>query len=147
MAVAKKSKFAFRFDEMEDLADKIEKMGGSLQAAADDALRKTHDFITPKLDTGIARHHVSGDTEESLVHSPAIAWESPLLAKVSIGFDLKDGGLPSIFLMWGTPRRKASDMPVDKALKNAAFGPAVKREVAKIQREALEAFLHKILRG
>lgn len=145
--MAKKSKFAFRFDEMEDLAAKIEKMGGSLQAAVDDALRKTHDFITPKLDAGIARHHASGDTEESLVESPSIVWESPLLAKVSIGFDLKDGGLPSIFLMWGTPRRKASNMPVDKALKNAAFGPAVKREVAKIQREALEACLQKILRG
>lgn len=144
--MAKKSKFAFRFDEMEDLADKIQKMGGSIQEAADEALRQTHDFITPKLDAGIARHHVSGDTGDSLVQTPAIVWENPLLAKVNIGFDLKEGGLPSIFLMWGTPRRKASDMPVDKALKNAAFGPAVKREVARIQREALEAFLQN-LRG
>ncbi len=145
--MAKKSKFAFRFDEMYDLADRIEKAGGNLQQAADKALRDTHDYITPQLSTGIARHTGgSGDTEKSLVRSPDVEWISPLKAQVNIGFDLADGGWPSIFLMWGTPKR-ASKMPVDIALRKAAFGPAVKREVARIQREALEAFLQTLTRG
>ena len=146
MAVAKKSKWAFRFDEMEALAAKIEKMGGSLEEAVEDALQGTHDLITPKLAQNIARHNVSGDTEKSLDKAPAVTWKNPLVAQVNIGFDLTSGGLPSVFLMWGTPKRKASEMPVDKKLKNAAFGPAVKREVAQLQREALEAYLQKTLR-
>lgn len=147
MAVANKSKWAFKFDEMEALSAKIEKMGGSLEEAVEEALQGTHDLITPKLAQNIARHNVSGDTEKSLDKAPAVTWKNPLVARVNIGFDLTDGGVPSVFLMWGTPKRKASEMPVDKALKNAAFGPAVKREVAKLQREAMEAYLQKTLRG
>ena len=140
--MAKKSKFAFRFDEMYDLAAKIEKAGGSLQQAADEALRKTHDYITPQLNTGINRHVQTGETRDALVQAPNVEWVNPLLARVNIGFDLADGGWPSIFLMWGTPKMKP-----DIKLRKAAFGPAVKREVARIQKEALEAFLQRLTRG
>lgn len=146
--MAKKSKYAFNFKEMENLAAKIEKMaGGNLNEAVEEALQGTHDFITPKLAAGIARHDFTGSTEKSLDLAPAVVWVTPLKAQVNIGFDLTAGGVPSIFLMWGTPRRKASLMPIDQAFKNSAFGPAVKREVAKLQREALEAYLQKTLRG
>lgn len=145
--MAKRSTWAFRFDEMEALAAKIEAAEGSLEAAVEQALQSTHDFITPKLAAGIARHDFSGATKESLDKVPAVKWVTPLKAQVSIGFDLTAGGVPSIFLMWGTPRRKASEMPVDKAFRNSAFGPAVKREAAKLQREAMEAYLQKITRG
>lgn len=140
--MAKKSKFAFRFDEMYDLADRIEKAGGNLQQAADKALRDTHDYITPQLSTGIARHVATGDTKDSLVESPKVEWITPLKAQVNIGFDFGEGGWPSIFLMWGTPK-----MAPDVKLRKAAFGPGVKREVARIQREALEAFLQTLTRG
>ena len=140
--MAKKSKFAFRFDEMLDLADRIEKAGGNLQQAADKALRDTHDYITPQLSTGIARHVATGDTKDSLVQSPKVEWITPLKAQVNIGFDLGDGGWPSIFLMWGTPK-----MAPDTALKNAAFGPKIRRQVAEVQRETLEAVIRELSRG
>ncbi|MBQ8616224.1 MAG: hypothetical protein IJ418_01805 [Clostridia bacterium] len=140
--MAKKSKFAFRFDEMLSLADRIEKAGGDLQQAADKALRDTHDYITGELSTGIARHVVTGETRDSLVRTPKVEWITPLKAQVNIGFDLEDGGWPSIFLMWGTPK-----MAPDVKLRKAAFGPAVRREVAKIQKAALEAVLQTLTRG
>lgn len=133
--MAKKSRFAFRFDAMLDLATSIEEAGGDIQAAADRALHDTHALITPRLKTGIDRHVYTGQTRDSLVTDPRVEWITPLLAQVNIGFDLSDGW-PSILLMWGTPKR-----PPDVNFRKAAFGPAVKRDVAKIQREALEAFL------
>lgn len=139
--MAKKSKFAFRFDEALDLAARIEAAGGNIQEAADKALRDTHDFITPQLSTGIARHVDTGATSGSLVRSPKVEWISPFKAQVNIGFDLSEGW-PSIFLMWGTPK-----MAPDVKLRKAAFGPAVKRGVAEIQREALEAFLQTLTKG
>jgi len=140
--VAKKSKFAFRFDEMKVLAAKIEAAGADLQDAADEALKATHDYITPQLSSGIAGHVQSGDTRDSLEKTPQVTWKSPLLAQVNIGFNLADGGWPSIFLMWGTPKMKP-----DMSLQRAAFGPKIKREVARIQKEAMEAYLRKVLRG
>ena len=139
--VAKKSKFAFRFDEVLDLAARIEKAGGDIQQAADKALRDTHDYITPQLSTGIARHVQTGETQGSLVRAAKVEWITPLKAQVNIGFDLSEG-YPSIFLMWGTPK-----MAPDVKLRKATFGPAVKREVARIQKEALEAFLQQLTRG
>lgn len=140
--MAKKSKLAFNFDEMYDLAEKLENAGGNLQAAADRALKATHDHITPNLATGIKRHVLSGDTQESLDKRGGVVWESPLKAHVNIGFNIKEGGLPSVFLMWGTPKMKK-----DAKLKSAAFGAKVKREVAAIQQQEMEKALKEITGG
>lgn len=139
--MAKKSKFAFRFEEMESLADRIQNAGGSLQKAADKALHDTHDMITPKLSTGIARHVDTGSTQGSLVKAPKVEWLTPTKAQVNIGFDLSEGW-PSIFLMWGTPK-----MAPDTALKNAAFAPSVARQAKEIQKAALEEFLRDLAGG
>lgn len=140
--MAKKSKLAFNFDEMAGLAEKLEKAGGNLQAAADRALKATHDYITPNLSAGIQRHVQTGDTKGSLDKQGGVVWESPLKAHINIGFNLKEGGLPSIFLMWGTPK-----MRPDTKLKSAAFGAKVTREVAAIQRQEMEKALQEITRG
>lgn len=145
--MGKRSKYSLNFKEFEELAYRIGEMGGNLQEACDKALKDTHEYITPQLSSGIARHDLTGDTGKSLERGPHVVWENPLKAKVSIGFNLEEGGVPSIFLMWGTPKRKAGEMPVDTAFKNAAFGPKVKREVAKLQREALEAVVESLKRG
>ena len=139
--MAKKSKFAFNFKEFSDLAERIENMGGSLEKACEDALLATHDLITPQLSTGIARHVDTGVTQGSLEEAPRVVWLSPTKAQVNIGFNLAEGGWPSIFLMWGTPK-----MAPDTALKNAAFGPKVKREVAAIQRKVLEDVVRELSR-
>ena len=136
-----KSKMAFNFAEMEELAARLETMGGDLQKACDKALHDTHDYITPRLSEGIAEHVVTGATKGSLDKSARVVWESPLKAVVNIGFDLSKGW-PSIFLMWGTPK-----MRPETKLRNAAFGPAVRREVANIQRQALEEALKNMAKG
>lgn len=140
--MAKRSKFAFNFKEMAVLAERIENMGGNLQEACEEALLATHDLITTELSGGIARHVQTGETQGALERSPHVEWITPLKAQVNIGFDLKNGGWPSIFLMWGTPK-----MAPDMALQKAAFGPKVKREVARVQREALEAVVQRLSRG
>ena len=140
--MAKKSKFAFNFKEFSALAERLENVGGNLEKACEDALLATHDLITPQLDSGIARHVQTGETQGSLERAPRVEWIHPMKAQVNIGFDLADGGWPSIFLMWGTPK-----MAPDTALKNAAFGPKIRRQVAEVQRETLEAVIRELTRG
>ncbi len=140
--MAKKSKFAFNFKEFSELAERIEAAGGKLEDVCEEALIATHDLITPQLTTGIARHVQTGVTQGSLEQAANIEWITPLKAQVNIGFDLAGGGWPSIFLMWGTPK-----MAPDTALKNAAFGPKIKRQVAEVQRETLQRVLRELTGG
>lgn len=139
--MAKKSKFAFNFKEMKELAARIEEAGGSLEKAADSALKSTHGYITPRLKTAIAGHVQTSDTRDSLEKAARVTWDNPLIAKVDIGFNLKEG-YPSIFLMWGTPK-----MAPDMQLRDAAYAPSIKREVAKLQREALQKVLQRLQKG
>lgn len=133
------AKLSFNFKEMEELAAKLENMGGNLQEACDKALHDTHDFITEGLAANIPRHVDTGATKGSLEKTAHVEWESPLKASVNIGFNLPAGGWPSIFLMWGTPK-----MGADTKLKNAAFGPKVTRQVGELQKKALEEAIKKL---
>ena len=133
---------------MDDLIEKLDRAGGNLPDAVNRTLKAAHGYITPGLKSGIDRHHASGDTEKSLQTSGEVVWDTPLRAHIRIGFKISDGGLPSIFLVWGTPKHGAHPgMAADAKLKNAAFGAKVKREVAAIQREEFEKAIQEALRG
>lgn len=148
MAKKKKSKFAFNFEEMEDLSARLEKAGGSIQQAADRALKASHAHITKNLSAAIRRHHKTGDTEKTLDKGGGVVWENEFKARVNIGFNLQAGGVPSVFLMWGTPKHgKHPGIKADAKLKNAAFGAKTKREVAAIQRQEMEKAVQEIAGG
>lgn len=146
--MAKKSKFAFNFKEMDVLAEKLDKAGGSIHDAADRALKATHSHITKNLDAGIRRHKRTGETAKSLDNRGGVVWENEQKAHVDVGFDLKKGGVPSIYLMWGTPKHgKHPGVAADTKLRNAAFGAKTKRDVAAIQRQEMEKALREITGG
>lgn len=94
------------------------------------ALTKTHQKITTKAESAIKPHHDTGITEKSLVKNVEIKWKGAE-AYVKTGFSIRNGGLPSIFLMYGTPRIKK-----DQKLYNAFFGKKTKEEIVEIQKEA-----------
>lgn len=59
-----------------------------------------------------------------------------VVASVEVGFSIRAGGLPSIFLMYGTPR-----MRPDKALYNAIYGASTLRAVSEKQAEVFEKIM------
>lgn len=133
---------------MDDLIEKLDRAGGNLPDAVERTLKAAHGYITPGLKSGIDRHHSTGGTEKSLQTSGAVVWDTPLRAHIRIGFKISDGGLPSIFLMWGTPKHgRHPGTSADTKLKSAAFGAKVKREVAAIQREEFEKAIQEATRG
>lgn len=103
------------------------------------ALRETHKVVTPKLEAEIKKHHLTGDTEDSLVRQPQIEVQGHLVS-VNVGFDLEHGGLPSIWLMHGTPRQ-----PPDKALYQALYGRKTAGEVAHVQYHAIKDTIDKYM--
>lgn len=122
-----KNKIGLQFDGFEEYAEQFEKLGGDLKEITQKALQSTHDYITPNLHKSMDKHNRTGDTERSIVDDAKVQWEG-LTASIDIGFDLGNKGLPSIFLMYGTPRMKK-----DQTLYNDIYGTKTKKAIKELQ--------------
>lgn len=125
--MTKKNKL--EFDGFEQVIARLHKLDGDVRGTTEKALKETHKYITANARKAIAPHRQTGTTEKSLVENAHIEWAGSV-ASVKTGFDIKNGGLPSIFLMYGTPR-----MDKDQKLYNAFYGTRTKKEVKKIQED------------
>lgn len=112
---------------LNELNVRLRKLGVNIRDVAEEALNETHSIVTKKAESEIQKHHLTGETEESLRKTPTVVWVRDL-AEVKVGFDIKNGGLPSIFLMYGTPRMKK-----DQKLYNAFFGRNTQKEIVEKQ--------------
>lgn len=139
--MTKKNKITLQFNAFEEYAEKLDKLGGDLKATTEKALQNSHDFITPKIHSAMRKHHRSGDTEKSIGDNAKVTWEGSV-ASVDIGFKIRSGGLPSIFLMYGTPRMKK-----DQNLYNSIYGNKVKKEIAELQEKTFARAIKKIMEG
>lgn len=131
-------------DPFKDLIARIDKAGGNIQKAADDALTKSAQLIqsntnaaaSPYASTG-RKGYATGEMFRSIIKSTHPVWIGGSIAEVKVGFDLKaPGGYHSIFLMYGTPR-----MAKDTALFNAIKGAKTQKEVQEIQQQVLQKYL------
>ncbi len=122
-----KNKIGLTFSGMDELIGKLEKLNGDLTAVTTEALKVSHGLVTPNLHKAMKKHHRTGRTEQSIVDDAKVEWEGPV-GSVQVGFDISNGGLPSIFLMYGTPRMKK-----DTTLYNAIYGAAIRRKIKDAQ--------------
>ncbi len=136
-----KNKIGLDFKGFEELTAKLQELGGDLEAVTEEALQKTHDRITPKLHKDMQKHHRTGTTEGAIVDTAKVKW-SGSVASVDVGFDIKNGGFSSIFLMYGTPR-----MSPDRTLYNDIYGSKTKKEIAELQEEIFSTAIQKALGG
>lgn len=130
-----KKKLSIDFSGFGELAEKIVKASGDLKATTEKALNATYDIVTPQLQEGIRRHKRTGRTEKSL-KPKKIVWEGNT-AYVYIGFSVKEGGLASIFINYGTPK-VAPDPFITKAVQTK------KKLYQEKQKEIFEKELEKL---
>lgn len=117
------AKMELEFDGFDDVINRLKKMEGDTKKVSEKALAKTFELVTPKIQSAMAPHNDRGITAESIVTSPHIEWAGSI-GSVDIGFDIPHGGLPSVFLMYGTPK-----MAPDRGLYNAVYGNKTKQLV------------------
>ena len=137
-----KKKFGLDLDGLEEFAKRLENINVSVQETAEEALSETHAHVTRKVEAAVAgskyNFQRTGKTKSTLQKSPNITWEGSI-ATVRVGFDISNGGLPSIFLMYGTP-----SITPDKTLYNAFYGGKTKKEIKDIQQSV---FINKLIEG
>lgn len=131
------------FDEM---LKKLNQLNADTKSIAEAALVKTFDIVTEKAEQAVQPANLpakgefsTGGSEKSLVTTPRITW-SGTQGSVKVGFNIKKGGLPTIFMMYGTPRYMKNQKMYD-----AFFGTQTQGEIAVAQKEVFEQALEKIL--
>lgn len=129
------NKIGLQFKGWEDLIVELDEMQKDAKKAVDEALKKSKEYVTKNAEREIARHRRTGRTQASLDTDNRVVWHGDE-AETDVGFHIRKGGLPSIFLMYGTPR-----MAKDKKLYDAIYGTKTKREVARIQEEEIRKVL------
>lgn len=125
-------------DGFDEMMARLSEVKGAAKSTSEKALKATHSYVTKEAEKTIKSHKQSGDTEESLRKKPEINW-SGSVAEVKVGFDISNGGLPSIFLMYGTPRMKK-----DQKLYNAFYGKNTKEKVKELQEDIFHSAIRKV---
>ena len=121
-------------------------VGERVKPIANEALKATFEIVTEKAEASAvpAKYprggkYSTGDTAKSLIRTPKIKWKGTS-GSVEVGFDLSNGGLASIFLMYGTPK-----MAKVQEMYDAFYGDQTIGEVELTQQqiffEALEKYL------
>lgn len=132
-----RKKFTVNFEGFAELAEQYDQMGADIKEGVEEALKATHDLLTPAIQEAMRPHKLTGETAASIVQENKVNWEGNT-ASIKVGFDFNKGGLTSIFLMYdtkihGTPRKK----PADKKLYNASKGEGqYKKKIKEMQKEA-----------
>ncbi len=143
--MAKKNRITMEFNGYSVLERRLKEIGGNAKKTAESALKAFHNHVTKKLDSAISPHRKTGDVEKSLNKAPEVKWTGDI-GEIKVGFNISDGGLPSIFLMYGTKLHGQPHIQPDKTLYDAVYGTKTKKEIQKIQREVYEKSIERAMR-
>lgn len=124
-----KNKIGLQFEGWQEVIANLDKLQGDVEKATEQALFESQKIVAQNVHAAMKSHHKTGSTEESTEETGKVEWEGKTAA-IEVGFNLAHGGMPSIFLMYGTPR-----MPKDIAVYNAVYGSKTKKEVSEKQFE------------
>lgn len=135
------ARMSITFDGFADLAEQIDRMGGDLHKAVDEALEATQEVVKSNLIPAAAiydrkglKGYATGAMYRSLIKDTEVIWNGSV-AEVRVGFNLSQNW-HSIFVMYGTPR-----MAKDPKIYNAIKGAKTKKDIEAVQQEILQKYL------
>ena len=130
------------FKGFDEVLKKLNALEANIKPIAEEALIKTHEIVTKKAEDAMADPNLpargkysTGDTKLSLKRDTQIKWNGTE-ASIPVGFNIKKGGLPSIFLMYGTPR-----MVKVQPLYDAFWGDETEGEILNTQKQVFNKAL------
>ena len=143
-----RNKIGLHFKGFEEYIERLDEIGNTtaVKRGVESALKASKQYVNPQINAAMAKlpaggKYSTGDTKASIDTDMTVEWEG-LTGFIKVGFDFKKSGLTSIFLMYGTP-----NMPPVAGLKNAIYGAKTKKEIAKIQQEAITKVIKRVMEG
>jgi len=139
------ARMSIEFDGFKELAEQIDKAGGQLEKAVDEALEETFDIVQTETQHassiyaakgGGQKGYATGAMYRAIKSGEGVQWKGSV-AEVGVGFDFgKKGGYHSIFIMYGTPR-----MAKDTKVYNAIKGIKTRKRVYEAQQKTMQSYL------
>lgn len=133
------------FSGFDAMLKKLNEMEADTKGVVTEALQKSFDIVTKKAEEAIQSSNLpaqgkysSGRSEKSLVHDLKITWKGTE-ATAPVGFNIKKGGLPTIFMMYGTPRYMKN-----QKLYDAFYSDQTEGEVLNAQKKIFEEAVEKL---
>lgn len=153
--MGKKVKIDIRFDGFAAIAEELDRFPGALKKAAMEAMEYSAALVDVKLHKEMQKHERDFNSKaygkhrtESTIMDGEKATADGNIIEQKVGFNISHGGLPSVFLMYGTPRHYQPNMhrmhpgiAADKKLYNAIYGSNTRKQLNKMQRSIFESVL------
>ena len=140
------TKLELNFPMLDKLTKQLQEIeGNALDRAVEKALEDSNAFVASQLDAAIKPHHRTGKTENSLLKDTEVK-KNGTEYSANAGFKISDGGLASIFLMYGTKIHGQPHVSPDKKLYNAIFGATTKKKIQEIQAQAFFKMIDEVMK-
>ena len=140
------AKIEMQFDGMDAIIRQLEQLEVDVRETVTDALQEAGQLVTEQARAAIQPHKSTGKTEASLIENPPVEWTGTQ-ATIHAGFDIDNGGMPSIYLMNGTKVHGSPRVKKDVKLYNAFYGAETTKRIEQIVRDALDNAVEKTMRG
>lgn len=132
-----RNRVRLQFGGFKEYAEKIDRLNGDLKSIMTEALIESKKLVNPEIKKRMEKHRRTGTTEGSIDESLKVDWVGNV-GEIKIGFEF-DEGLPSVFLMYGTPRMKK-----DTKLYNSIYGSETRKKILELQKEIFEREIERL---
>jgi hypothetical protein len=134
-----------------EIAKYTKALNGGIKPIIEKTLKVAPKTINPLISRDIKLHHRTGKTERSMERQNKVTW-SGTEATIPVGFHIRRGGLPSIFLMYGTARHYPGDTgpyhtKPDVELREDIIGPNIEKKIANEQEDIFHKEITKAFGG
>lgn len=142
-----KNKITVDFSGFDVLKKQLDAIGGdATKRAIESALKASQQVVAEQVNTAMIPHTRTGKTQRSIVRNSPVEWTGDTAA-IGIGFDISGGGLPSIFLMYGTKLHGQPHIEPDRNLYNAVYGAQTKKKIMEMQEQAFNKVLERVVQN
>lgn len=145
-----RNKIGLQCKAFEEYMERLDELGGTaaMRRGVDAALKASKQYVNPQISAAVADgnlpaggKYASGRLKQSIDTDMAVEWEG-MTGSIKVGFDFKESGLDSIFMMYGTPKHRPA-----AGLYDSIYGSKTQREIKKIQAEALNKVIKRVMEG
>lgn len=139
-----KRKMQVDFAGVDVFLEQLKALGeGAAQKATENALKATQAYIAKQAEQAMKKHeppigkYGTHTTDKAIITDYPVEWVQST-ASIAVGFDLENGGMPSLYLMHGTELNGQPHIKEDAELYDAVYGSKMRREVHKLQKAEFE---------
>lgn len=145
-----RNKIGIQFAGFDELMEKLDKLGDSdaMKRGVEAGLKASKQYVNEQITASVQKSNLPahgkyshGETVHSIDKNFKVDWEG-LMASTKVGFDFSKSGMISIYLMYGTPKMK----PVP-GLYDAIYGKKTQSQIKKLQKEAINKVIQRMMEG